>query len=190
MIKPGQTLTRSITFNVQGVPTDATGMPVAVLLIGGTENGASVTVEKKDTARYLLTCLVPEATPGQSVEFMTLATVDGVDTMDVLFAGYIDTKRVSDLRDALAAPTLNAIVAAFAAALPEPLDLDEFITAFVANPEMAWMLGVMCGNTSRSEDGSALTVYAAADTNRDHALGQFIYDKSGNVHRRNVVRPS
>jgi hypothetical protein len=91
-----------------GAAMDATGTPVGTLYVDGVVNGAGVTVTKPTgTGIYKAVVTLPTLTAGQVVMIYVTATVNAVAGAGIIFGDVADTKRVSDLVDAAAAPTVG-----------------------------------------------------------------------------------
>lgn len=85
---------------VQGTPTVG---PAGVLYVDGASNAASVTISGSNPYKWTVT--LPTLTAGQTVSMYVTATVDGAAKTAVVAEDIADTKLVSDLNDAAAAPS-------------------------------------------------------------------------------------
>jgi hypothetical protein len=96
-----------------GAATDADSLPVATATQNGTDDAAfALTVAKIDTGRYKITGTVPSGyASGSQVQISVAATVGGVAGKAVITSFVVDEKRVADLNDATAAPTVEEITA-------------------------------------------------------------------------------
>ena len=104
------------------VSLDATGAlatpsvgPAGVLYVDGTANGATVTISGSNPYKWSVT--LPTLTAGQSVSMYVTATIAAIATASVVAEDVADTKRVSDLNDAAAAPSASDNATATAAAI-------------------------------------------------------------------------
>ncbi len=89
---------------------DATGAlaapsvgPAGVLYVNGTPNGAEVTISGSNPYKFSVT--LPALEPGDCVSMYITATISSIATAAVVAEDVVDTKRVSDLQDAAAAPS-------------------------------------------------------------------------------------
>lgn len=96
------------------VSLDATGAlatpsvgPAGTLYVDGTSNGATVTISGSNPYKWTVT--LPTLTAGQCVSMYITATIAGIATASVVAEDVADTKRVSDLNDAAAAPSAATI---------------------------------------------------------------------------------
>ena len=101
MLKSGQSLSGLI------VTKDATGAlatpsvgPAGTVYVNGVANAATVTVTGSNPYKWAVT--LPTLTAGDTVSVYVTATISSVATAAVVFEDVADTKRVSDLNDAVA----------------------------------------------------------------------------------------
>lgn len=107
-IKSGQSAAGGfVTVDGTGAITAATGDPVGVLYVNGVANGAAVTVTGANP--YKWACTLPSLSAGDIVQMYITATVDGISTAGWVWAEVADTKRISDLNDAAAAPSASTV---------------------------------------------------------------------------------
>ena len=81
--------------------------PAGALYVDGIANVASVTVSGSNPYKWTVT--LPALTAGQCVSMYITATIANIATASVVAEDVADTKRVSDLNDAAAAPNVGAI---------------------------------------------------------------------------------
>jgi hypothetical protein len=98
--------------------------PVGTLYVNGASNAASVSFTGSNPYKWAVT--LPALTAGDSVSVYITATIAAIATASIVFEDTSDTKRVSDLNDAIAAPDATAIQAAAAAAL-SAINLDHLL---------------------------------------------------------------
>lgn len=110
-VKSGQSVTVLFaTANAStGAAADASSTPTGTLYVNGTSNAASVTVTNKATGVYSAAVTLPSLSAGDIVSLRIAATVATVAGEGIVWQDVSDTKRVSDLNDAAAAPTVTAI---------------------------------------------------------------------------------
>ena len=108
MLKSGQSLSGVI------VTKDATGAlaapsvgPAGTVYVNGVANAATVTVTGSNPYKWSVT--LPTLTAGDTVSVYVTATISSVATAAVVFEDVADTKRVSDLNDAAAAPSAATV---------------------------------------------------------------------------------
>jgi hypothetical protein len=107
-IKSGQAAAGSfVTVNGTGLLTAATGTPTGTLHVNGVANGASLTVTGANPYKWAVT--LPALSAGDIVQVYITATISAVNSGGFVWAEVADTKRVSDLVDAAAAPSASAI---------------------------------------------------------------------------------
>lgn len=94
-----------------GAAVNADSLPVATATRNGTDDPTfSLTVANIDTGRYKVTGTIPGGyAKGDTVQISIAATVNSVAGKGVIDSFVLDSKRVGDLNDAVAAPTAAAI---------------------------------------------------------------------------------
>lgn len=108
LVKSGQVWTGNI------VCKDATGAlatpsvgPTGTLYVNGTANGATVTITGSNPYKWSVT--LPSLSAGDTVGMYITATISGIATAAIVEQASADTKRVSDLVDAAAAPSAASV---------------------------------------------------------------------------------
>jgi hypothetical protein len=104
----GEFTTASFT---TGAATTADSMPTATATKNGADDGTfALAVALLDTGRYKITGTVPAGyAKGDQVQVSVSAIVGGVTGKGVIDGFVIDSKRVGDLNDAAAAPSVSSI---------------------------------------------------------------------------------
>lgn len=126
--------------------------PAGVLYVDGTANGAEVTVSGANPYKWTLT--LPALTAGQCVSMYITATIATIATAAVVAEDVADTKRVSDLVDAAAAPSAADIADAV---------LDELLAGHVTPGSLAVAITDILADTGEiGAAGAGLT--ALGDT--------------------------
>jgi hypothetical protein len=107
MVKSGQACAEAFVCLLNGAPTAPTVGPAGTLYVNGVANGAAVTITGANPYKWAVT--LPALTAGDLVSMYITATIDGTSRSAFVWQESADTKRVSDLVDAAAAPTAQAI---------------------------------------------------------------------------------
>lgn len=99
MIKSGQDISKRFTItDPTGALVNGDSLPTAILVIGGVNDAAVMTVSNLSTGKYKIVGTMPSGIAnGKSVELEISVTIGGILTADVLSLGTVDNKYVDDL---------------------------------------------------------------------------------------------